>query len=411
MSTDRHRVVVTGSGIVGALAESPAGTYHHMLEGDTGFSLAEPFSKRDDPPRDAVEEFLDPLWSAEVRNFDPARDLGEENFRPLDRLGRLAAVGCARALVDAGWSRQDSVRRGLVLGTMYGGVRTIAEFDRRGMAAGPLYVKPFEFANSVINAAAGQAAIWHHLEGPNATVCAGHASGVQALGLASDLLRAGRVDQVLAGGAEEFCFEIHRAFAAAGRLTPRDHLAIDRTGDHPEIEEGMILGEGAGILALETEASANARGATPLGELLGFGEAFDPSGGTDPQQGIDALLRAVNGALGDAAIEADQIDLIAGASNGCRDLGQRERAAWLERFGATVPPVLYVKEFLGECLGASGGHQLLLSLEALTSNRLPAPGGASAAIGLPSDPSNRIALIDGISPDGHHAALVVRGYR
>ncbi|MBZ0111139.1 MAG: hypothetical protein K8J08_01630, partial [Thermoanaerobaculia bacterium] len=272
--------------------------------------------------------------------------------------------------------------------------------------AGPLYVKPFEFANSVINAAAGQAAIWHHLEGPNATVCAGHASGVQALGLATDLLRAGRVDQVLAGGAEEFCFEAHRAFLAAGRLTARDRVEIDRTGDHPGIEDGTILGEGAGILALETEVSASARGAAPRGEILGFGEAFDPSGGKEPQRGIDALIRATQAALADAAIAASQISLIAAGANGCDDLGQRERAAWQALFGDSVPEVLYVKEFLGECLGASGGHQLLLSLEALASDRLPGPGKASVTIGLPADP---IVLIDGISPDGHHAALVVRG--
>ena len=107
---------------------------------------------------------------------------------------------------------------GLVLGTMFGSLRTISEFDRRGLTAGPNYTKPMDFANSVLNAAAGQAAIWHRLTGANATVAGGTTAGLQALASAADLVRGGRAEAVLAGGAEELCPETLTGFAQAGLL-------------------------------------------------------------------------------------------------------------------------------------------------------------------------------------------------
>ena len=95
---------------------------------------------------------------------------------------------------------------------MFGSVRTIAEFDRRRLTAGPNYVKPFDFANSVINAAAGQTAIWHRLTGVNSTISGGAAAGLEALAYAAGLMANGRETVVLAGGAEELCFESFYGF-------------------------------------------------------------------------------------------------------------------------------------------------------------------------------------------------------
>ena len=119
-------------------------------------------------------------------DFDPRTYLGDGNLRPLDRTGRLAVAASGLALDAAGWTAEERAETevGLVLGTMFGSVHTISEFDRRAMEAGPNYAKPMEFANSVINAAAGQTAIWHDLWGINATISGGTASGAQAIAYA-----------------------------------------------------------------------------------------------------------------------------------------------------------------------------------------------------------------------------------
>ena len=131
------------------------------------------------------------------------------NIRPLDRTGRLAAVGVELALADAPWPAAERRARGigLILGTMFCSVRTIGEFDRRAQQAGPEYASPLDFSNTVLNAAAGQVAIWHGLPGVNTTIASGAVSGLHAIGYAATLIRTGRASVLVAGGAEEVCFE------------------------------------------------------------------------------------------------------------------------------------------------------------------------------------------------------------
>src|SRR6185295_14453954 len=136
---------------------------------------------------------------------------------------RLLLVAAGQALERSGLNGQDPAAAaerevGLVVGTNFCSVRTIAEFDRRGQQLGPSYASPIDFANSVINAAAGQAAIWYGLRGVNSTVSAGEASGLMAISQGADLIAGGRAEALLAGGVEELCFEAMLGFERAGRL-------------------------------------------------------------------------------------------------------------------------------------------------------------------------------------------------
>ena len=190
----RRRVVVTGAGAISSLADSAAGLHEALKEGRSGLKPIELFPLNGLGPRQA----------GEVRPFDPKVWLGERNLRPVDRTARLLLVAAQQALEASGWTPELRTREqaGLVLGTMYCSVRTIAEFDRRAVQAGPSHASPLDFANSVINAAAGQAAIWHGLPGVNSTISAGAASGLLALATATDLIRTGRSGALLAGGVE-----------------------------------------------------------------------------------------------------------------------------------------------------------------------------------------------------------------
>jgi 3-oxoacyl-[acyl-carrier-protein] synthase II len=354
--------------------------------------------------------------AVELVGFDPARYLGEGNFRPLDRTGLLAACAARLALDDAGWS-VDAVASGelaLLVGTMFGSVRTIAEFDRRGLEAGPLYVKPFDFANSVINAAAGQTAIWHHLRGPNSTVSAGTASGVQAIALGADLVAEGRVEVAIAGGAEELCWESFLSFSRAGMVANGDGTPRPFDADRG----GFALGEGAAFLVLESAAGAAARGARVLATVLGHGAAFDPSQGSDESSGAAAVARAVRLALAQAGLQPEAVSAVSAAASGHRRADAAEAAGLGAALGARAAsvPVTAPKGLLGECLGASGALQAAALVTAMAAGELPGVAGfADAAPGFPLASISRatvpvdlaVGLVDGVGLDGPSCALLL----
>lgn len=402
----RAEVVVTGLGVVSPLGDSAAAVHEALLAGRTAFAPVSGFPVDGAGPRDA----------AEVRGFDPAQYLGDANFRPLDRTGLLAACAARLALADAGWTggREGQGELSLVLGTMFGSVRTIAEFDRRGMEAGPLYVKPFDFANSVINAAAGQTAIWHGLRGPNSTVSTGNTSGVQAIAVAADLVASGRAAVALAGGAEELSFESLVSFARAGALAP--------AGEPPRPfdarRSGFALGEGAAFLVLESAAGAAARGARVLARVLGHGSAFDPSQGRDGASAARAVERAVRLALADAGLEAGEVDAVSASASGHRAADRAEAAGLAAALGghAAAVAVSAPKGAFGECLGASGALQAAALVAALGAGELPGvPGlearedgfGLAAAGPGPSRGALAVALLDGVGLDGPCSAVLL----
>jgi 3-oxoacyl-[acyl-carrier-protein] synthase II len=403
----RRRVVVTGIGVLSPLGDSAAALHRALCDGTTAAGPVQGF---------AVEGVAG-ARAVELRGFDPGHYLGADgNFRPLDRTGQLAACAARLALADAGWEVEAVRERELALtvGTMYGSVRTIAEFDRRGLEAGPLYVKPFDFANSVINAAAGQTAIWHHLRGPSTTVSAGTASGVQAIALGADLIAEGRAEVALAGGAEELCFESLLSFARAGMLVngagaPRP---FGRTSG------GFLLGEGAAFLVLESAEAAAARGARVLATVLGHGAAFDPSQGRDEASGARAVERAVRLALADAGLGAEAVSAVSAAAAGLAAFDRKEAAGLAAALGARAAtvPVTAPKATFGECLGASGALQAAALVAAMVECELPGVPGfdageegfpLAAASAVPIALDLRVGLIDGVALDGPCCALLL----
>jgi 3-oxoacyl-[acyl-carrier-protein] synthase II len=407
------RVVVTATGLICALGEELAAV-HAALEGgasgigpldaETGAGLRDPFA-------------------AEARAYDPSRTLGDRNLRPLDRTSRLTASAAGLALSAGGLGPAELANGevGLVLGTQFGSLRTIAEFDRRALQMGANYASPLDFANSVINAAAGQAAIWHGLRGVNATVAGGPVAGLLALGDAADRLRDGAghgLTALLAGGAEELCREALLGFERLGATAGHDGAAPLAVPLHAR-RNGFRLGEGAALALLETAERAAARGARPLGEILGHGEAFDPTRGGDPASAAAALARAVRSALAEAELEAAQVDLLALGASGSPARDRAEVAGLalaLGRDRLAALPVLAAAGQLGECLGAGGALSALLALESLRSGRLPGIAGLDepdpalpptdlAAASRPL--RGRVALVTALALDGPAAALLV----
>lgn len=397
-----RRVVVTGIGLVSPLAEDAAGLHLAACAGRHAGARQAGL---------AVNGMPGPL-AAPHAAFDAKAELGRENLRPLDRTGRLAAAAARRTLADSGWSAEDLAARevGLVLGTMFGSMQTISGFDRRSVSAGPSYAKPMDFANSVINAAAGQSGIRFNLRGANATLSGDLTAGLQAIGFAADLIRSGRAEAVLAGGADELCVESLYGFHKLGLLCG---AGVERSVPLSSQATGLMPAEGAALLMLESQESAEGRGAAILAEILGHGSAFDTGRGAEAQGPVTSLAAAVSTALADADLEPDAVDCISSSANGTANDGLELQA--IERVlrpGALVA----AKATVGEPLGAAGALQTMLAMESLRSRTAPgipglespSNGSLPAASPSPSPVSGDVALMTSLGLQGKSAALVAR---
>ena len=415
-------MVVTGLGALTPVGASAGALWDALAAGRSGISEITTFDTTGLPCR----------RGGEIAGFDPRDTLGQANFRPLDRTGRLATVTAALTLADAGWDGADqrsgedgasgagTPEIGLVLGTMFGSVHTISEFDRRALVAGPKYAKPLDFANSVINAAAGQAAIWHRLTGVNGTVSGGTTAGLQAIAYASDLVAAGRVDAVLAGGADELCFESFLGFVRGGFTAGPSFDAGAAVPFHAR-RRGFLPGEGAALLMLETESAARARGGRILAEVRGHATAFDPSRGRDPERAAATVERVVRAALDSAGIGPEGVAFLSASASG-RPAGDRSEAMGVAAAlgdRARELPVTAIKGSLGEALGASGALQTVAALGGLARGELPGiPGLDAIDEGFPlplAGPEARpversgAALVTAVGLDGNVCALVITG--
>ncbi len=279
------------------------------------------------------------------------------------------------------------------------------------MQLGPSYASPFDFANSVINAAAGQAAIWYGLSGFNSTVSAGEASGLAALAYATDLIRAGRSSALLAGGAEELCFESFLGHFRAGRLGGAQGDGEDLPIPFHPRRNGFALSEGAALLLLEDAASAEGRGVPVLAEVLGHGAAFAPRRTREDSAG--AVARAVRLALEDAGVGAEGVDVLSVSANGSVDGDLWEALGVAEALGSHAAdlPVTAIKSLLGEALGASGGLQAVALLGTLGDGALPGIPGLDLDAGFPlrgvhgRDPARAGAARPGHGAVGGRACL------
>jgi 3-oxoacyl-[acyl-carrier-protein] synthase II len=406
----RNRVVITGVGVVSALGDSSSNLQFSLCSGRRAVKPVELFNTAG----------LGCPLGGEITSFDAQKYLGRRNLRPLDRTSRLVASATQLALNDSGWT--ESMRQkeevGLVLGTMFCSVHTISEFDRRALEAGPTYASPLDFSNTVINAAAGQTAIMHKLRGVNSTISTGISSGLQAIAYATEVIRNGRAHAILAGGADEMCFESFYGFDRGGLLCRSEQSAGDFPIPFDKRRNGFALGEGAALVMLEDAHFARDRGARTLAEITGHGCGYDCSQGDDEESAVNAIALSVRRALNDAFTGPHEIDCLSASANGSY-AGDRHEAKGVSAGlnGQTRKlPVTAIKSMLGETLAASGPMQVIALLETMCDRVLPGINGLQQvdddlAFDMMSADNREIdleaALINSVSFDGHCCSLVM----
>ena len=326
---------------------------------------------------------------APIAEFEAADYIEKKGLRALDRSARLLAVAAKLALDDATWIEPPGGAEplGLVAGTMFGGLGSIAGFDWTILADGPRYVNPMHFPNTVISSPTGQAAIKNNLRGINSTICAGLASGLHALGYASRMLTLKRAHALLAGGVEEICGESAQGFERLAMISPSGNprpFAADR--------DGSVQGEGSALFMLETVERAAARGAKPLARLTAFASAHARAGEPATAHHARAAATAMQSALENAGVALSGIDLIVAGASGSRPGDEAEQQAIETVFKCPLAelPILAPKKLLGETLGAGGAF---------------AAAAAILAVSKPDGPSH--ALVNTIDCSGECASLVV----
>jgi 3-oxoacyl-[acyl-carrier-protein] synthase II len=364
----RRRVVITGAGIISALGDDPARVHSSLCEGRRAFG-EERFENHEEFPA---------ARTARIKDFTATKWLGDVNTRPLERTGQLAICAGLLALESSGWTQEKRKQAeiDLVLATVFGSVETIARYDRDARLFGPKHAKPLDFANTVINAPAGQTAIWHGLTGSNITVCAGKTSSLSALGDAGRRIANRGSGTALVGGVEGISFETHTAFAESGALQP-DTMPMDPVPFAFD-RSGFLLGEGSGFIVLEDREAAETRGAEILAELSGWGSSYDPGEDREQRGAIDACVRAVRSALAVAGTNAEEIDFICSSACGSIAGDAIEIMALAEVFGERLRdlPLFAPAAALGETLGASGLMQTILLIECARANCVPGMAGA-----------------------------------
>lgn len=396
-------VVVTGIGVISSIGAGLEEFETALYQGTSGASEGSFLT----------QESGEPATVCEVKDFMPQKWLGPKGIRVLDRSARLLCVAAQMALtasdLDQSEKEEGDPGLGLVCGTMFGSVHSIASFDWSGVEDGPKYVNPMAFPNTVINSPAGQAAIKHKLRGINSTISCGLASSLFAIQYAADFLRFKRADALLAGGIEELAEESHLGFEKNGFLSQKGSAAPFSVN-----RDGTVLGEGSALLVLETATQASGRGRESLAEIAGFGSRFGNRFGYETAG--ETASAAIREALVNSGLSVEQIGGIISSGSGSIPGDEMEVRALRNVFGSRLPkiPVYAPKLILGETLGASGALAAVVAALALKNGKLPPSPGIDTAfkdLRLSSSPEaveGNALLINGFNCDGNNASLIIQ---
>jgi 3-oxoacyl-[acyl-carrier-protein] synthase II len=390
------RIVITGIGIISPIGTGKENFWHNLTAGTNGFR---PISLFD------TARYRTKL-AAEITDFDPKVYLGSKGLRYFDRVSLLITSAAKLAVQDGnleGVYQPDDL--GAVIGSTFGSINSISSFDLEALREGPNYVSPMDFPNTVLNAPAARVAIQFEMKGLNSTISNAETSSLDAVQYAADFLRLHRVKALLVGGAYALTPDTYWGFyesrALSGSIEGTEEICAPLNDRH----NGIMLGEGAAVMVVESENHARSRGAHIYGYVSGYGNVFNPNPEADDSEWIAVGTRAIKQALEEANLKPDQISLILTGANSSPKTDRTQIEIINEAFGpaASTIPVNALKSQTGECLDASGAFQTVAALMAISSGQLP------PTVNGPVDSGDGIkhVLITGSSFTGNSSALII----
>jgi 3-oxoacyl-[acyl-carrier-protein] synthase II len=406
----RRRVVVTGMGCISPVGNNVADTWSAILAGKSGSGMITLFDASKHKTR----------FAAEVKGFDAVALFGPREARKMDRFTQFATVATMEALEQSGLKIDEANRDrvGILIGTGIGGIGTLLDQADVMRERGPDRVSPFLIPMMISDSAPGMLAIRVGARGPNMAIATACASGNNAIGDAVETIRRGSADVMIAGGAEAALVSVAMAgMNVMGALSTR--IVDPHTASRPFDKErdGFLMGEGAGMLILESLEHAQARGANILAELNGYGTTDDAHHISAPAENGAGAAMSMKLALENANLKVDDIGYINahGTSTPLND--KSETAAIKTVFGeqAYAIPVSSTKSMTGHLLGASGAVEAVFSILALREGVLPptinyqTPDPECDLDYVPNQPrkaSPRHAMSNSFGFGGHNATLI-----
>ena len=360
------RVVVTGIGLVTPVGLNSESTWNSLVEGRSGIDYISLFDA----------EGYESRIAGEVNNFDASAALGRKEAKRLDRFSQFACVAALEALEHANLNmeKEDADRVGVLIGSGVGGIITISDQHKILLKRGPKRVSPFLVPMMLGDMASGQVSMMIGAKGPNFSTVSACATGADSIGEALEMIRRGRADVVIAGGTEAAICEIGVAgFNSCMALSTRNEDPQGASRPFDSDRDGFVLGEGAGLLVLESLEHAEKRGANILAEMSGYGASSDAHHVTQPHPDGEGAARAMRWAIEDAGITPDKVDYINahGTSTPLND--KYETIAMKRMYGdhAYNLAISSTKSMTGHLLGAAGAIEAAFTVLAIKNDIVP----------------------------------------
>lgn len=410
----KRRVVITGLGAITPIGNDAKAFWEALLAGKSGIGTITRF--------DAAE--YDAKIAGEVKGFDPTAFIDKKEARRMDRFTQFAIAAAKMALADSGMdlAKEDLSRIGSFVGSGIGGMETLHDQYKTLFEKGPNRISPFFIPMMIANMAAGQVSIAFGLQGPSSCMVTACATGTNCIGDAMRVIQRGDADVMVAGGTEAAISQAGMAgFCAMKALSTRNDAPEKASRPFEKDRDGFVMGEGSGIVILESLEHAQARGARIYAELAGYGTNADAYHVTAPApEGVQAA-RCMELAIKDAGIAPTDIDYINahGTSTPLND--KNETLGIKSLFGdhAKNLAVSSIKSMTGHLLGAAGGIECVATVLTVVNDMMPPTinhDTSDPELDLDYVPNQarakvvRAALSNSFGFGGHNATLLVKKF-
>lgn len=403
-----HRIVITGLGIVSSIGVGIEPFWKNCLQGISGIKPIQGFD---------VSAYRSRL-GGQLPEIDFKAFINPANLRRMDRIGKIVVSAVRLAMDDSNLNlkEEDSNRIGISIGTGLGSSNTVDQFFRSLLKEGPLGAAPLLFQTAVPNAITSHCAIEYGIKGVNLTFSHKESSCEMAIAFAYHLLQEGRADIMFAGGGDELSEPLYHVYSILGALSPGKGKGEEGMRPFDQDRNGIVLGEGSGILVLETLAHAKKRGAKIYAEMTGAGLSGSTYGLLRYDYKGDSMAKAMSLATKDLR----NVDFISAAANSTLDLDQAEASAIKKVFGERTQEISVssLKSMLGE-FDASGGIRACAMALSLYHGRIPPTIGTqhldpqcdvNVVLGQPKKHEIRSALLNGCSNGGSNISLWFKRY-
>lgn len=361
----KKRVVITGMGLITSLGETPETFWANLLAGKSGITTVTTFDTTDVTSKIA----------GEIADWDPTCIMDRKEARKNDRYAQFAVFAAREAVKNSGldMSKEDPYRVGVLVGSGIGGMDTIEKQANALQTRGPRRVSPFMIPMLIANMGCGVIAIEHGAKGPNFGIVSACTTGTNAIGEALRHIRYGDADVMIAGGSEASVTRLaYSGFCQMKAMSTRNDEPQKASRPFDVDRDGFIMGEGAGVIVIESLEHAQARGANILCELSGYGATCDAFHITAPEISGEGLGKAMSVALEDAGVDPSEVDYVNahGTSTHFNDMIETKSIKLALGEHARKVKISSTKSMTGHLLGAAGGIEAIACIQTIRSGEI-----------------------------------------